>query len=403
MFYRVIWKEERKRCIWCFYITLGGCALWQFCEIVFAKREPFDIRALILGTLFLTVVAGIKKNRPLIVLSIGTLLASLIASDAAYNYCAFNTAVILNYLLILFISVICYWTMYRIKNTAFGCIPAIVVLVLVYKLIFILEFNKNVVAVTWLLVYVSMLVLSRFLHHRVFEISTESADDVVANKAVEVDWHVILSIIPTFILLMQQQEGWQFCGMIMAAVYCIALYKRIHKHIDQLLLTLAAILFCIAWLTQPFIHVPELFLSEWCMIPLVLLAFTLYKWIWKNYEPVMSWVFCLAVAICLLWQGIDAIFNKEIFDVIILGLLSLFILLVSFWKKRKRWFLISAITLIMLAVYLSREFWLSIAWWIYLLATGVILIILASFNEYYKKKGEKPNNKIKRLMQEWTW
>jgi|GEM_PF-5410834 len=402
-FYRVIWKEERTSTVWGFYITVGGCALWQFCEIVFAKQEPFDIRALILGTLLLTVAAGIKKNKPLIVLSIGTLLASLIASDAAYNYCAFNTAVILNYLLVLFIAAICYWTMYRIKNTVFGCIPVMVVLVLVYKLTCILEFNKNVVAVTWLLVYVAMLVLSRFLHHRVFEISTETADNVPANKTVGVDWHVMLSIIPTFILLMQQQEGWQFCGMIMAAVYCIALYKRIHKHIDQLLLTVAAILFCIAWLTQPFIQVPELYLSEWYMMPLVLLAFTLYKWIWKNHESVMSWVFCLTVAICLLWQGIDAILSKELFDVIVLGLLSLFILLVSFWKKRKRWFLLSGIILIMLAVYLSREFWLSIAWWIYLLATGVILIILASFNEYYKKKGEKSNSKIKRLMQEWTW
>ena len=111
----------------------------------------------------------------------------------------------------------------------------------------------------------------------------------------------------------------------------------------------------------------------------------------------------ITIVVCMFWQGVDAIRSRILSDVLILGIAALVILVISFWIKSKRWFLLACITLAALLLYMTRTFWLSLAWWIYLLAAGVILITLASVNEYYKKKGEQRESRFKRLMQEWEW
>ena len=56
--------------------------------------------------------------------------------------------------------------------------------------------------------------------------------------------------------------------------------------------------------------------------------------------------------------------------------------------KKKQWFMLSAITLVAQCIYASRKFWISIAWWVYLLVAGAVLIVIAARNEYKKRQGE---------------
>lgn len=298
------------------------------------------------------------------------------------------------------INLICYWSLHRWKNTIAGFVSVFLFYIIAARIFKYTAFSDNMQYIIWGIIFMLFLFLSRYIYPRVY--SYTKKEDNVGERYL-LDWIGIGILGIPCIMLTSNDRIWEFIAIFLLIGYVLNFLGRSNAKVNQFIYTAVMMLLCVAWWWQPFIQIPELFSYEWNMMPLVISAFVFYKWIWKNYEGIMSWLFCITVAICMIGQGIDAVLDKELFDVIALGLMSLFILLVSFWKKQKRWFLLSTITLITLAVYISREFWLSIAWWIYLLATGVILIMLASFNEYYKKKKDKPYSKIKRLMQEWIW
>lgn len=64
-------------------------------------------------------------------------------------------------------------------------------------------------------------------------------------------------------------------------------------------------------------------------------------------------------------------------NVLLLATVSLVILVVSTMLHKKNYAIASAVTLILIVVYLTRAFWLSIAWWVYLFVAGVGLILYA--------------------------
>ncbi len=71
--------------------------------------------------------------------------------------------------------------------------------------------------------------------------------------------------------------------------------------------------------------------------------------------------------------------NALILEVICLSLF--------FWAqvtKNRRWVRISGSIIVVISLYMTKGFWLSISWWVYLLAAGIGLIVFAAVNE--KKK-----------------
>ena len=65
--------------------------------------------------------------------------------------------------------------------------------------------------------------------------------------------------------------------------------------------------------------------------------------------------------------------------------MTFILLIVSYVFKKYKNFMFSAIMLVLLLIYVSRKFWLSIAWWVYLLVVGILLILFATKNEQLKK------------------
>ena len=63
-------------------------------------------------------------------------------------------------------------------------------------------------------------------------------------------------------------------------------------------------------------------------------------------------------------------------------------LLVSFIIKKYYHFVITVVYMILTALYVTRNFWLSIAWWAYLLVVGILLIVFATKNEQLKKENK---------------
>ena len=116
----------------------------------------------------------------------------------------------------------------------------------------------------------------------------------------------------------------------------------------------------------------------------------------------MSWILFGGAIICVIWQTMDCLRFEKLSDLLILATSVLILLVISLKIKSARWFLLSTVTLLVLAIYISRDFWRSLAWWVYLLAAGAIMIIIASMNEYRKKNEDKKENRLKGYFKDWN-
>ena len=87
----------------------------------------------------------------------------------------------------------------------------------------------------------------------------------------------------------------------------------------------------------------------------------------------------LLLVLCLNAWAKASVINALILEVICLSLF--------FWAqvtKNRRWVRISGSIIVVISLYMTKGFWLSISWWVYLLAAGIGLIVFAAVNE--KKK-----------------
>ncbi len=129
-------------------------------------------------------------------------------------------------------------------------------------------------------------------------------------------------------------------------------------------------------LTQPWWEIPQQFSAEWEAVVMVS-GIVLLGRIWYDKWEVMKWiqfaVVCRALA-GLLWNNL---LHGELENVLILGVASLVILLVAAIHNRKEYVIASSVTLLILVFHLTRNFWLSLEWWVYLFVAGVALIVLA--------------------------
>lgn len=68
-------------------------------------------------------------------------------------------------------------------------------------------------------------------------------------------------------------------------------------------------------------------------------------------------------------------------DALIVEGLCLVIFIGAQILRSRLWIRISGVIMVAVALYMTKGFWLSISWWVYLLAAGLALIIFAAFKE----------------------
>lgn len=99
--------------------------------------------------------------------------------------------------------------------------------------------------------------------------------------------------------------------------------------------------------------------------------------IWNNYGSVMrSFQFAAMCVIMTIMLG-NALLEGEVGNALILGITGVIILICAEVFNSRRYAVLSSVVLILLALYLTRGFWSSIEWWVYLFAAGVVLVVLA--------------------------
>lgn len=169
---------------------------------------------------------------------------------------------------------------------------------------------------------------------------------------------------------------------------------------------LSSILFCIILWIQPIFTIPEILITEWNCLPLIILSIAI-GYIWKEYPRIMEYLPFGTTLLVSIILSISAIKSQLLVDAFILLISLIVILIISFMIKRKKWFVFSTVESIVLTLYLTRNFWLSIAWWVYLLVVGLLMISIGATNEYLKMKNENLKDNVKkstkRLFLDWKW
>lgn len=253
--------------------------------------------------------------------------------------------------------------------------------------------NYTPVCIIWILVFAIMLGLGRFLHKKLI---CRASDD----HPFMIDWFTILAIFPVIVVWELGNEKFVWSVSLLIALYLFGYYRRVADFLNKPIMTAIAVCMAIAWWTQPVVRVGELFVTEFRIIGFLALVYVITKVIYKKeLEGGLDFMYYASVA-SVIWQSVSAIRSAKLFDVIILGLVLLVIIVVAFEKKSRQWFLLSAISLVCIFLYMSRDFWRRIVWPVYVFAVGLILIFFATRNEYRKKHPVEDEDK-KKFFEGW--
>lgn len=142
--------------------------------------------------------------------------------------------------------------------------------------------------------------------------------------------------------------------------------------------TIALITGLAAAFSQAYFEIGAGFIVEWYSF-LVGIAIVLLGIIWYDEKEGISIaqfvLTCFVLGILLLNNLVNV--HCGIINVLILGIVGVVILLTAVFKGDKKYAIASTVTLVLMALYITRAFWLSIAWWVYLFVAGLGLILLA--------------------------
>ncbi|RGY96913.1 hypothetical protein [Clostridium sp. AM58-1XD] len=218
----------------------------------------------------------------------------------------------------------------------------------------------------------------------------------------DMDWLSMMAVIVPVIMIGEDSIYWSFWGIPVLILFLLNGYGRSGINGSRVILTASAVLAVWAWAWIPYWNIPKQWQTEYLIAAVLAAGFSL-RYIWTGeMKESMKWVFFVITVIAAALQGMECLWLEELWDVIVLGSAMTGIMMISYYLKRKRWLLLSFVTLTGLVLYQSRNFWLTIQWWVYLLAAGLLLIGTASIYEYKRRAGKEKKEK-KDWLENWRW
>ena len=193
-----------------------------------------------------------------------------------------------------------------------------------------------------------------------------------------------------------------FAGLLISGAMLLSFIRKNNgDKVNTGLRLASALAFMLAFIERPFLVADEQMYEFKVTITAIVVFGFAAKYILRA-DKTLADNFATAVHVLALILLVgDALTNLSLINTLIVLTTAVLIMIVSFVIKRKRWFLISAVTLVGLTVYITKDFLMNISWWVYLLVVGVMLIIIAVTNEYTKNK--KSEKEKKKLFEEWKW
>lgn len=210
----------------------------------------------------------------------------------------------------------------------------------------------------------------------------------------------IIGLLAYFLYISGEIPQW-FGLWLIGAVLTSFLRRGNNPIANRSIISVAMLIPVIAWWMQPFFELPTSYSLEINIVPILLYlaALRLLKWDKKHIDS-MTFVTYIIVYVVLFFHALSGTTGNAL-----IVMISAFVILaVSFFVRMKRWFVLSAAVIVTSAIFMSIKQWGSPAWWVYLLAAGIILIAVGAFNEQKKKSADGgAAGKITRFMSEWTW
>lgn len=210
----------------------------------------------------------------------------------------------------------------------------------------------------------------------------------------------IIGLLAYFLHISGEIPQW-FGLWLIGAVLTSFLRRGNNPIANRSIISAAMLIPVIAWWMQPFFELPTSYFLEINIVPILLYlaALRLLKWDKKHIDS-MTFVTYIIVYVVLFFHALSGTTGNAL-----IVMISAFVILaVSFFVRMKRWFVLSSAVIVTSAIFMSIKQWGSPAWWVYLLAAGIILIAVGAFNEQKKKSADGgAAGKITRFMSEWTW
>lgn len=209
--------------------------------------------------------------------------------------------------------------------------------------------------------------------------------DGEGQHTLRVDWYHIL-IGPVLVILAGAGgRRWESLYILLLVLY--VLQFAMNRSLRKGAVTMALALGVWFWWRQPFITTPNLIWLESNLLPVAAAAAFLPK-IWGDGREVRG----LRTGIhtcCLAFLTVAALLTGEVWDALILEFICLIAFLTASKMENRFWKNLSGALLVLVVLYMTKGFWLSLSWWVYLLAAGIGLIAFAAWNEMNKKDGEQ--------------
>lgn len=287
---------------------------------------------------------------------------------------------------------------YRRKNLIYVIAPMIFSVMSLYSLVirlfgdFSIPYGYEVAGLAVVVLFLAYMILGRNFHKLAWGGEEKRMPDIFTIAAV---------VAPIF-LIMTDDALRSFVGWLLLALYGFSFWGRLEdKVLQKTLALLGSIAVCLAIYTQDFFDWPDfLVLKIFLILPFfVLLACK--KMLFPEKKTQIDLITFVAGSVTSATLFLEAMINTRIFDALFLGLLSLCVIVCSFFLRSRRWLLLSGIVLIAVAFYLSRSFWLDLAWWAYLLFAGVVLVAIAITSEVYRHRGVNVRNRLSEFFAFW--
>ena len=200
--------------------------------------------------------------------------------------------------------------------------------------------------------------------------------------------HITLVVFEFVIFIMTQTSWYDGIGwddLAIAAMIMCVMIAFIFEIVDSMLVndiakrimkTFALIFVELGMIFLSFIVSPDDFEVEICCT-FFGAGIVLLGRIWYDKEKIMSIIQFVLTCIILGILLLHNIAVEELANLMFLGITGIIMLIVAAFKNRKEYVIAASVTLTLLAIYLTRQFWLSIEWWVYLFAAGVVLVGIA--------------------------
>jgi hypothetical protein len=143
------------------------------------------------------------------------------------------------------------------------------------------------------------------------------------------------------------------------------------------------------------LNVPDMFITELRLLALIVIVTFLFEKIWTDTDrqlKIMGKIHTFVIILSAFVLLKDVAMDNYLADRLILGVLSLLAIGIGMQLKAKIYLFSGIVTLVFNILIQTKQLWLSIPWWGYLLIAGLVLIGMASYNEI--RKNEQKKSKI---------